>query len=268
MKPIVLGAGLGLAALLALLTRGASAAAVVGSGSGSGFLKPEQFWNGDVKEIQRKLNSYGNSLTIDGKAGTQTCRAAERAIADGVADSDVRLFAASKWCGFGAPRAACGIDKSLPQASNAVRKEILDAAVAKGYPRGDVEKAVARESGWYPNAVACAQTGTRHAIAGGLIQFIPVALKSVGFDGSPDQFAALSGEQQLPYIKKFIARMPRSVLHLPGDFGLALFTPAHVDKPDDYVIYPVGSLEWEQNPGLRTANNGPITAGKVRATAR
>jgi len=95
-----------------------------------------------------------------------------------------------------------------------------------------------------------------------------VVARSNGFEGNIDQFAALTAEEQLPFVLNFIKRMPTSCLHLPGDFGLALFTPAYVCKPDDFVIYAVGSAGWEQNPGLRTAGGGPITAGKVRSTAR
>ncbi len=40
--------------------------------------------------------------------------------------------------------------------------------------------------------------------ASGLIQFMPFVLKGLGFPGSPDDFRKLSGEQQLPWIKKLI----------------------------------------------------------------
>ena len=40
--------------------------------------------------------------------------------------------------------------------------------------------------------------------AAGLIQFMPDTLRAVGFPGSPEQFRRLSGEEQLPWIKKYI----------------------------------------------------------------
>src|ERR1700722_11650079 len=40
--------------------------------------------------------------------------------------------------------------------------------------------------------------------ASGLIQFMPNTLIDVGFTGTPAQFRQLSGEQQLPWIKKLI----------------------------------------------------------------
>lgn len=272
-KRLKIGAGIaaGLGVLWAFFRPGKAAATTAdggATGNGSGVQSGVQSgvsWDGSVKTMQGKLNGLGAQLAEDGKAGTQTCRAAEKAVADGKADADIKAFAASKLCGYGLPRAPCGV--TGPTAPESVRNAVLDAAVAKGYPRNDVDKAVKRESGWHASAVACGGV-PKHAIAGGLLQFIPITLKAVGFDGSPDQFASLSAEKQLPYLLQFLAKMPSSTLNLPGDFGLALFTPAYVGEPDDFVIYEVGSLGWEQNPGLRSAGGGAITAGSVRATAR
>lgn len=55
------------------------------------------------------------------------------------------------------------------------------------------------ESGINPSA------GKGDRSASGLIQFMPFILPGVGFSGTPDQFRSLSGEQQLPYIQKYIA---------------------------------------------------------------
>lgn len=246
---------LGVGGLVAL-SRRSKAGTVIGSTSR---------WEGDVKAIQSELVALGYRLDIDGKPGTQTCGAAEAAVAAGKGSAGLKAFAQSQVCGSGLPRMPCGI--AGPVASEAVREAILSAAEKRGYPRGDVDKAVRRESGWKAQAVACGGS-PRHAIAGGLLQFIPITLKAVGFDGSPEQFAGLPAEAQLPYLLKFLGKMPQSTLHLPGDFGLALFTPAYVGKQDDFVIYERGSLGWEQNPGLRLGGDGPITAGSVRATAR
>ncbi len=40
--------------------------------------------------------------------------------------------------------------------------------------------------------------------ASGLIQFMPATLKALGYSGTMAQFRALSGEEQLPWIKKYI----------------------------------------------------------------
>ena len=40
--------------------------------------------------------------------------------------------------------------------------------------------------------------------AAGLVQFMPQSLKGAGFEGSPQEFTQLSGEEQLPYVKNRI----------------------------------------------------------------
>jgi hypothetical protein len=192
-----------------------------------------------------------------------TCRAAEWLVANGKATPEIAAFAASKTCGCGMKRAPCGV--KAPVAPDSVKNAIVAAGVKKGYPAADVSKAISRESGWKAMALNC-QGADKHPVAGGLNGMLDSVARSNGFEGNIDQFAALTADEQLPYVLKFISRMPASCLHLPGDFGLALFTPAYVCKPNEYVIYEVGSLGWEQNPGLRTAGGGPVTAGKVRST--
>lgn len=229
---------------------------------------------GDPKAMQQAINAALASasgpgkpaaVTVDGRPGAMTCRAAEWLRDNKAATPEILAFVSSKACGCGRKRAPCGVGG--PTAPEGVRKAILDAGEAKGYPRSDVDKAIKRESGWHAQAVAC-MGADKHPVAAGLNGMLGSVLKLHGFDGSPDQFASLTAEEQLPYVLSFIRKMPPSTLHLPGDFGLALFTPAYVGKPDDFVIYEVGSLGWEQNPGLRTPGGGPITAGSVRKTAR
>jgi len=259
------------AAWLAFRNRGAVAQA---AGAAGAALKE---WTGDGKAMQVALNAalsaaraagktgVPQALKVDGRPGAMTCRAAEWLIANGLATVDMKAFASSSVCGAGAKRAPCGV--SGPVASEAVKKAVLDAIVARGYPREQGAKAISRESGWKPMAVAC-MGADKHPVAGGLMQFISGTLKSVGFAGAPDQFAALTGEQQLPYLLKFIGKMPRAPANpRPGEFGLALFVPGFVGKPESTVIYDVGTLGWEQNPGLRTPGGGPVTVGSVLKTA-
>lgn len=229
-------------------------------------------FTGDGKQMQGAINAALAAATgdkkpgpvaVDGKIGAMTCRAAEWLVLAKQATPEIAAFAKSKACGCGRARAPCGVGG--PTAPQSVRDAIIAAGVAKGYPASDVNKAISRESGWRAQALNC-QGADKHPVAAGLNGMLGSVLKANGFDGSPDQFATLTAEEQLPYVLKFISKMPPSTLHLPGDFGLALFTPAYVGKPNDFVIYEVGSVGWQQNPGLRTAGNGPITAGAVRAT--
>lgn len=231
-------------------------------------------WTGDKKGIQQAILAAGKGLAgfpgigaagADGNPGAQTCKGAEWLRDNGKATPEILAFVNSKTCGCGLKRAPCGVGG--PTAPQSVRDAIIAAGVKKGYPASDVNKAVQRESGWHAQALNC-QGADKHPVAGGLMGMLTSVAKAQGFNGTIDQFAALPAEAQLPFCLSMIAKMPPSTLHLPGDFGLALFTPAYVGKPDEFVIYEVGSQGWEQNPGLREGGNGPVTAGKVRSTAR
>lgn len=234
--------------------------------------KPCGDWTGDAKAMQNAILSLSKAAGgpgiglagADGKPGAMTCRAAEWLKQNGKATPAILAFVNSKTCGCGLPRAPCGI--TGPVAPDSVKNAIVAAGVAKGYPPADIAKAVSRESGWKASALNC-QGADKHPVAGGLLQFLASTAKTNGWEGNIDQFAALTAEQQLPYLLKFIKRMPPSTLHLPGDFGLALFMPAYVGKPNDFVIFKVGSTGWIQNPGLRPKGGGDITAGDVRKTA-
>lgn len=283
-NPWTIGASvLGGLGTLWLLFKGSSG----GTSSPGGALGPCGDFTGDKKGIQnainaalakaapsdvqpdtwmwaRKTNWKPGPITADGKPGAMTCRAAEWLVVNGAGTPELVAFINSKTCGCAKKRAPCGIGG--PAAPESVRTQIVAAGVKKGYPASDVTKALSRESGWKAQALNC-QGADKHPVAGGLIQMLDSVARSNGWEGNIDQFAALTAEEQLPYVLKFISRMPPSTLHLPGDFGLALFMPAYVSKPNDFVIAEVGTPIWEQNPGLRTAGNGPVTAGKVRSTA-
>lgn len=275
------GGGLGLGLLWLVFRPGAASAASPGSSSA----KCGEF-SGDKKAIQSAINaalagasasgvqpanwnwpakaSYKpGAVTVDGKPGAMTCRAAEWLVANKAATAEIAAFANSKSCGCGKKRAPCGVGG--PTAPEGVRTKIIAAGVAKGYPAADVSKALSRESGWHAQALAC-MGADKHPVAGGLNGMLTSVVQYYGFEGAADQFAALTADEQLPFVLKFVSKMPASCLHLKGDFGLALFTPAYVCKPNDYVIYEPGTLGWEQNPGLRSPGGGPITAGTVRAT--
>lgn len=279
------GAAGALGALWLVFRGGSSGSSAPGGSEGaSGVCEP---FSGNGKAIQEAINAAlakaapslvqpGNwmwapptspkkpgAVGTDGRPGAMTCRAAEWLIANKLATPEIAAFGASRACGCGKKRAPCGVGG--PTASAEVKAKIVAAGVAKGYPAEDVTRALSRESGWRAQALAC-MGSDKHPVAGGLNGMLNSVLTSNGFEGTADQFAALTAEEQLPYVLKFISRMPASCLHKKGDFGLALFVPAYVCKPDDFVIYEKGTLGWEQNPGLRTAGNGPITAGKVRST--
>jgi len=210
-----------------------------------------------------------------GKIGAMTCRAAEWLVANGKATPEIRALANSPACGCGRNRMPCSTyPLKGPVASAAIKEKIAAAGVARGYPAEQVLKALGRESGWHPSALNCqgnepsAGGGKGHPVASGLNGMLSSVMQHNGFQGTADQFASLTADEQLPYVLKFISRMPKpTCTPRPGEFGLALFVPAYLCKPEGTVIYEVGTQGWEQNPGLRTAGGGPVTVGKVLSTA-
>lgn len=279
---IAAAVGGGLGALWLLFSRKGSS-----SSGGGGALGPCGDYTGDKKAIQAAINAAlakaspsdvqpntwmwpakagwkPSPITADGKVGAMTCRAAEWLLVNNAGTPELVALVNSKLCGCAKKRAPCGVGG--PTASQEIRDKVIAAGVAKGYPASDVAKAISRESGWRAQALNC-QGLDKHPVAAGLNGMLDSVARANGFEGNIDQFAALTAEEQLPFVLKFISRMPKSCLHLPGDFGLALFVPAHVCKPNEFVIYAPGTQGWEQNPGLRVSKDGPVTAGKVRSTA-
>lgn len=116
------------------------------------------------------------------------------------------------------------------------------------------------ESGWHPEA--------HNAIpAGGLIGFLPSTMKAIGWDGTPSQFFELTVAEQLPYVAKFYSPWKGRIARR-GDLYMATFWPSGVGTPDDNIIAAKEGPNvkvWEQNPGLRAPEDGPITSGSVRA---
>jgi len=275
---------------LYLIFRPGSASASPGIPNvGSGKCAP---WTGDPATMQKLINealqaasptgvkpanwdwpalpSYKPGPT-SGSIGAMTCRAAEWLVANGRATPEILALVQSPTCGCGKKRAPCGV--SGPTAPASVKEAIVAAGVKKGYPAEQVTKALGRESGWRARALNCqgsepsAGGGKGHPVAGGLNGMLNSVVKSNGFEGTADQFAALTAEEQLPFVISFINRMPKpTCAPRPGEFGLALFTPGFVCKPENTVIYEVGTAGWEQNPGLRSAGGGPVTVGKVLST--
>jgi hypothetical protein len=76
----------------------------------------------------------------------------------------------------------------------------------------DLIAVMTSESGMNPAAY------NPHGGASGLIQFMPRTLSGLGFHGSMDNFRRLSGEEQLPWIEKYIKG------HMHGHMGGRSFT--------------------------------------------
>jgi len=99
----------------------------------------------------------------------------------------------------------------------------------------------------------------------GLIQFMPSTAAGLGTTTSA--LAAMTPEQQLDYVKKYF--MPfQGRLHTLLDVYMAIFTPAGIGKPGDYVLYSEGKKAYTQNKGFDSNNDGKITIEEISTTVQ
>lgn len=92
--------------------------------------------------------------------------------------------------------------------------------------------------------------------ATGLIQFMPQT--AIGLGVTTAKLAAMSQSEQMAYVYKYF-KPYKNRLHNIGDVYLAIFYPAAMSKPDDHVIFSIGTKGYEQNKGLDRAKKGYFT---------
>ena len=98
--------------------------------------------------------------------------------------------------------------------------------------------------------------------ATGLIQFMPFTARRLGT--STSALLAMTEIQQLDYVAKYL--MPyKGKLNTLGDFYASVLWPVAVGKPDSYILFRFGSIEYRQNNGFDRNRDGVIT--KVEITA-
>jgi len=111
------------------------------------------------------------------------------------------------------------------------------------------------ESRWNPHA-------ENPIGAVGLWQFLPSTCVALGTTASTVKGQGRADQARL------LAKMWSRKAPAARDVYVSLFYPAAVGTPDAHVIAVPGSKVWQQNPGLRTAHDGPITTGRVRELGR
>lgn len=115
------------------------------------------------------------------------------------------------------------------------------------------------ESGMDPAAVN-PQSG-----ATGLIQFMPKTARALGT--TTEELRTMSAVDQLDYVYRYFKmNNVRPGMDL-GDLYMAVFMPAHVGKPDDYVLARQGGITYQQNAGLDKDRDGAITISDVKSRA-
>lgn len=138
------------------------------------------------------------------------------------------------------------------------------AATAIGTPVDALAAVIAFETGgtFDPAVVNHAGSG-----ATGLIQFMAATAKSLGTTTAA--LAAMTFTEQLEYVVKYF-RWFKTKLDTLEKLYCAVFWPAAIDKPDDYVVGTVGSAVYRQNAGFDLSGNkdGKITRAEICAAVR
>lgn len=96
--------------------------------------------------------------------------------------------------------------------------------------------------------------------ATGLIQFMPSTARNMGTN--TDALAALTPEQQLDWVAKYF-EPHRGRLRTIQDHYLAVFMPALIGKPLDYVAARAGSKTYSQNSGFDRTGKGYFTVADI-----
>ena len=105
--------------------------------------------------------------------------------------------------------------------------------------------------------------------ATGLIQFMPATANWLGT--STSQLAKMSAVTQLAWVEKYLIATLKMVklskFRDYDDLYLAVFYPAAIGKPDDYVI-PLKGEGYNQNKGIDLNKDGQITVADFKAFIR
>jgi len=104
-----------------------------------------------------------------------------------------------------------------------------------------------------------------HSNATGLIQFMPSTARSLGT--TVDALAKMSHAEQMNYVYRYFLPYKNRLSNL-GDVYLAIFYPAAMNKPDDWIIAHKGSKVYAQNSGFDKRGKGFITRGDTLVAVR
>lgn len=143
---------------------------------------------------------------------------------------------------------------NLSKTTPAFREELVRLAGKLGLNPSFIAAVMSRESGFNPQAVNPFTKAT------GLIQFMPNTAKVLGT--TVDALFNMSAVAQLFFVGKYFAPFADK-LSTPGDYYMAVFMPAHIGKPADFVLFKKGEKGYEQNAGLDLDKDGTIKVGDV-----
>jgi len=101
----------------------------------------------------------------------------------------------------------------------------------------------------------------------GIFQFLPSTL--AGLDAGTFSTSRMTFEGQLNLFDKYLSTLGNPPIRSESDMYFAIFYPAAIGKPDDYVVgmpnvWAVSSIA-QQNQAFDENKNGNITVGEVKA---
>jgi len=99
-----------------------------------------------------------------------------------------------------------------------------------------------------------------HAV--GLIQFMPVTATRLGTTTA--QLAQMTAVDQLAYVEKYFAPWTGKLATI-GDLYMAILWPKAIGRPDTYVLFEEGSVQYDQNKALDTDGDGKVTRANAVA---
>lgn len=93
----------------------------------------------------------------------------------------------------------------------------------------------------------------------GLIQFMRATAEEMGT--STQALAAMSRNEQLDWVDKYFKKWGLDKVENPtgADLYMTVLHPRGIGKPDDYILWKEGTLEYDRNRGLDVTGKGYVT---------
>jgi hypothetical protein len=150
-----------------------------------------------------------------------------------------------------------------PGLTDSFFRGVIDLSTRLNCDPRDLLAVLMRESSLRPDA------WNRSSNAVGLAQFLPSTLNRLGWTGTADQFRALSAEEQLPYVERFLLPSSSYGLYSAGRIYQAIFMPASLRtaaSDDAAIIDKRGAFadRYQRNRGLDLDGDGRITVGELQ----
>jgi peptidoglycan hydrolase-like protein with peptidoglycan-binding domain len=157
-------------------------------------------------------------------------------------------------------KSAADIDISVIQDPD-FNKKLEKISLELGIKSKDLIAIMKQESNVNPAAVNPMSGAT------GLIQFMPRTAASLGT--STAELKQMSAVDQLDYVYKYFKMVGVKPGMELGDLYMAVFMPAHIGKPDNFVLGSAGASGfagkvYDQNKGLDKNRDGAITVADVK----